>query len=328
MEKDFPPLSIVIPSHRRVDLLADCLRSVKNHAPDWVEVIVVDDGSADGAVSRSAACFAGIRVLRLEQNAGFCIAANLGIHAAKGRIVQLLNDDTLVTARWFETPMERFTDPKIGAVAPLVLLGTPEDRPIRIDSAGDDYDLGGFARKRGHKQLLSKLFARGGEVFGASGAAAFYRRSAIEAVGAFPEEFGAYFEDVDLSFRLRRAGYRIWYEPSSVVWHRCGASYGRQSRKLVEQQSLNEERVFWRNLTTPQLWRYLPRHIAVLVGKSIRRVGEGTLIPFLMGRARLLGGIREVLRYRQGMIGCGDILYAARNEASLCERQPSDPPCI
>jgi GT2 family glycosyltransferase len=128
-------------------------------------------------------------------------------------------------------------------------------------------------------------------VWGASAAAAFYRRGAVLEAGGFPEHFGAYFEDVDLSFRLRRLGFEIVYEPAAVVWHRVSGSYGRTpSRRTLERQSCNEERVFWRNVRGRRLVRALPRHAAVLAGKALRRWQEGTLLPWLMGRVRALAG--------------------------------------
>src|SRR5262249_60016595 len=126
-------------------------------------------------------------------------------------------------------------------------------------------------------------------VFGASAAAAFYRRSAVLRVGAFPESFGAYFEDVDLAFRLHRAGYQAVFEPAARVWHHGSASY-RRSRGLEAQQSCNEERVFWRNLPGPVLLRALPRHGLVLAAKAWRRWREGEPMPLLRGRLRRLGG--------------------------------------
>src|SRR5205807_1609179 len=117
----------------------------------------------------------------------------------------------------------------VAAVAPLVLLGpVAAGEPIRVDSAGDDYDFGGFARKRGHGERLTPNHRQAGPVFGACAAAAFYRRDMLLQVGAFPEEFGAYFDDIDLAFRLRRAGGVVVYEPASVVWHLGSASYGRR----------------------------------------------------------------------------------------------------
>src|SRR5439155_13214777 len=108
-------------------------------------------------------------------------------------------------------------------------------------------------------------------VFGAGASSAFYRRTALLRGGAFPESFGAYFEDVDLAFRLQRAGYRAVFEPAARVLHRVSASYGPPRRKLVEQQSCNEERVFWRNLPGRALVRALSRQLAVLAAKAWRR---------------------------------------------------------
>ncbi len=90
-----------------------------------------------------------------------------------------------------------------------------------------------------------------------------------------------------MSFRLRRLGGEVVYDPGSVVWHRVSSSYGRQpSRRVLEQQSCNEERVFWRNVRGWERLRWLPRHAAVLATKALRRLHEGALLPWLMGRVR------------------------------------------
>ena len=117
--------------------------------------------------------------------------------------------------------------------------------------------------------------------------------------GGFPEHFAAYFEDVDLSFRLHWAGYRVVYEPASHVWHRVSASYGRPDEELLARQARNEERVFWRNVPGRALPRAVPLHLAVLVGKAWRRWREGGLLPFLRGKLAVLGEVAEVLRHRQ-----------------------------
>ena len=198
-----PGLSLVIPSHNRPDLLRPCLASVVRHAPPDTEVLVVDDGSTARCVSAAAHDFPGARVLRLEQRGGFCAAANAGVRAARYSVVELLNDDTEVSAGWAEAALARFADPAVAAVAPLVLRGPPgQGGPPRIDSAGDRYFAGGVAGKRGHGEPLGPDYLRPGPVFGASASSAFYRRDVLLAVGGFPETFGAYFEDVDLAFRL------------------------------------------------------------------------------------------------------------------------------
>jgi GT2 family glycosyltransferase len=299
--------SVVIPSHSRPDLLRLCLASLARFAPPGTEVIVVDDGSRGGCVSRAAEEFVGVKVVRRARAGGFCAAANAGIAAATAPVVELLNDDAEVTEGWAEAALAWFADPPVAAVAPLVLQNDParlaRGLPPLIDSAGDEYDPGGFARKRGHGSELavrSEGLGVGSQatsprpspltphpVWGASACAAFYRRETLLAAGGFPEHFGAYFEDVDLSFRLRRLGCEIVYEPRAVVWHRVSSSYGRRpSRRTLERQSCNEERVFWRNLRGRRLARALPRHAAVLAGKAILRWQEGALLPWVLGRLR------------------------------------------
>ena len=291
-----PPISIVIPSHHRADLLRHCLASVQTHSPFGTQVIVVDDGSRDEVIGQTASEFTGVEVIRHPRPLGFCRAANAGIAASRAPIIEMLNDDTKVTADWADAALKRFRDPAVGAVAPLVLQGPRGDAVPVIDSAGDEYDLGGFARKRGHGLPLCHTYLESCDVFGASASSAFYRADVLRVVGRFPVEFGAYFEDVDLAWRIGRAGYRTIYEPASRVWHLVGSSY-RKRRVLIERQSQNEERVFWRNV--PNLWKALPRHAAVLAGKAICRCREGTLTPFLTGRFRVLAEIESIARHRR-----------------------------
>lgn len=285
-------LSVIIPSYCRADLLARCLTTVTAFAPPDTEILVVDDASENAAISETATRFPGVRVLRMTTRSGFCLAANVGIQACTGDVVEMLNDDTEVTPGWAEAALARFEPCEVVAVAPLVLQLDPDRRdaglPPLIDSAGDEYDPGGFARKRMHdcENRQGEAVAEPHRVWGASASSAFYRRSALFAAGLFPQDFGAYFEDVDLSHRLRKQG-ETWFEPASVVWHRVSSSYGRKpGRRVLELQSRNEERVFWRNVG----WRHLPRHVAVLAAKALRRWDEGTLTPWLTGRLRAWAG--------------------------------------
>jgi GT2 family glycosyltransferase len=292
-------LSIIIPSHNRPDLLHACLAAVTRHAPAGTEILVVDDGSAAGSVSRAASDFPEVRCLRWPRPRGFCAAANAGIEAATAPIVELLNDDTEVEAGWADAALAHFADSRVAAVAPLVLHWSEGEKSALIDSAGDRYYLGGVAGKRGRNDPIGPSYLRPARVFGASASSAFYRRDLLRRVGAFPERFGAYFEDVDLSFRLHWAGGEVVFEPASRVRHRVGASHGRPGRRLLEQQSRNEELVFWRNLPAAELVRALPLHLAVLAAKAWRRWNEGRLTPFLAGRLSVLAEGPAILRQRR-----------------------------
>ncbi|MEY4614287.1 MAG: hypothetical protein RL179_2260 [Planctomycetota bacterium] len=295
-------LSVVIPSFSRTDLLERCLLSLRRNAPLDTEIIVVDDASEGCSVSMVAQKFKGVRVIRASKRLGFCKAANLGVEAASNEVVELLNDDTEVCPGWAEMALDAFEDPKVAAVAPLVLRwpGQIEGRAI-IDSAGDAYFASGIATKRGNGQSMEEKWMVSGPVFGASGSSAFYRRDIFLKVGSYPEYFGAYFEDVDLSFRLHWAGFDVVFQPCSKVLHRVSASYGkpRLNRHLLEMQSLNEERVYWRNIPNQLLWRTLPLHLLALFAKAWRRGTEGTLLPFLMGKLSFLGEIPSIMSHRR-----------------------------
>ncbi|MFO0970395.1 MAG: glycosyltransferase [Gemmataceae bacterium] len=298
-----PRLSIVIPTFNRPDLLRRCLETVTLHSPPATQVIVVDDAAPNRVVVDVVNDFPHAAHLRQPRRLGFAAAANAGIRASTGAIVELLNDDTEVQSGWAEAALAHFDDATIGAVAPLV-LSWPDG--TRIDSAGDRYYRGGVAAKRGHGQPLDASFLQARPVFGASASSAFYRRAALERVGLFPESFGSYFEDVDLAFRLQRAGYGAMFEPASRVLHHGGASH-RPERRLLGRQSLNEERVFWRNMPLASLPGALPRHLLVLIGKGLRRWSEGTFWPFLWGRVRLLTEIPELLRHRRALTRLGGV---------------------
>jgi GT2 family glycosyltransferase len=294
-------LAIVIPTFQRVDRVRACLASVTRYCPSQTDVVVVDDASpAD--VANVVAAFPGVRHVRLAKRGGFCVAANAGIAATTAPIVELLNDDTEVCPGWASAALRAFDDPRVAAVAPLVL------RPDgRIDSAGDRYDPGGFAQKIGHGESINASMLQRRAVFGASGSSAFYRRSFLERVGLFPESFGAYFEDVDLACRIQRAGGTILFEPESRVIHHGGSSHGPASRRMIEQQSRNEEWLYWRN--APRIVQSLPRHVAVLAAKALRRWTEGRLVPWLCGRARALRELRACRQHARSL--------AAINPASL-----------
>lgn len=293
--------SVVVPTYQRVDCLERCLAALGRHRPAECEIVVVDDASPSRDIETLCRQFSFVQYLRQSRRGGFAQAANAGIRATTGDIVQLLNDDAEVQPAWAAPALSWFNDPSIGAVAPLVGIWPCGER---IDSAGDRYYVGGVAAKRLHRQAATATPA-GDFVFGASASSAFYRRSALDRVGLFPENFGSYFEDVDLAFRLQRAGYRARFEPASQVLHRVSASFGNTGRQLLERQSTNEERVFWRNLPGRTLWSTLPRHIAVLAGKAWRRWNDGTLTPFLLGRLRVLTEVADIGRHRRALRAIG-----------------------
>ena len=294
-----PACSVVIPSYNGRSLLETCLASIARHRPLDVatEVIVADDASGDETPGWLADAYPEVRLVRLERNLGFCGAANAGIAAAGGQFIQLLNNDTEVSAGWIEAGLAPFDDPRVGSVAPLVLVRSD---PGRVDSAGDSYAAFGWPSKRGHGQP-SKLWADrpADRVFGASGSSAFYRADALRLVGAFDPGFGSYYEDVDLAFRLRWAGYECVFAPECRILHDLSASYDHGSPTLQRRMARNAEILFWSNLPIPWLAAAALPHAAFTVAQGLWRLARGRHRPFLEGKLdalrewRTLGGRRR-----------------------------------
>ena len=279
-----PLCSVVIPTYNGRALLETCLASVARHLPDEfdVEVIVSDDGSTDGTAAWLCEEWSWVRVVRREPNAGFVAAANAGIASARGRFIQLLNNDTEVTSGWIGAGLAPFVDPSVGSVAPLVLVRSD---PSRVDSAGDTYAVLGWPAKRGHGEPAVKWMIHPVDhVFGASGSSAFYRAEALRRVGAFDPSFGSYYEDVDLAFRLRWAGYQCVFTPHSRILHEVSASYDHARPALQRRMARNAEILFWTDLPPAWLAAAAMPHLAFVLAQGFWRLARGRATPFLRGK--------------------------------------------
>jgi GT2 family glycosyltransferase len=296
-----PVCSIVIPTYNGRALLARCLASIDRHHPDPalipIEVVVVDNGSSDGTSEWLSRAYPGVRLVRIEKNREFCGAANAGLEAARGAFVQLLNDDTEVTAGWVQAGLRPFADPTVGSVAPLVVVRSD---PSRVDSAGDSYAWFGWPMKRGHGQAAASWSNRADEeVFGASGSSAFYRALALRRSGTLDMFLVSYYEDIDLAFRLRWAGYRCVYNPTCVIHHDISATNDHRSAALQRRIARNAELVFWWNLPARSLFLAAVPHLAFVAAQAAWRLARGRLRPFLAGKIDAGRAWREILGRRR-----------------------------
>lgn len=293
-----PVLSVVIPSYNGRALLETCLASIERCRPRGLalEVIVADDASTDTTADWLAAEHPGVRHVRQPANGGFVAAANAGIAAARGEFLQLLNNDTTVLPGWAEAGLLPFADAAVGAVAPLVLVRRD---PSRVDSAGDRYTLMGWPCKRGHGQLAVRWADRPvEEVFGASASSAFYRAEALRCVGGFDPLYGSYYEDVDLAFRLRWAGYRCVFAPCCRILHDVSASYDHARPELQRRMARNAELLLWSNLPARWLAAAVLPHVAFAGAQAAVRLARGRLRPFVAGKLDAWRLAPEIVRRR------------------------------
>jgi GT2 family glycosyltransferase len=216
-------ISVVIPNWNGRAWLPACLAAVAAQDPAPDEVIVVDNGSRDGSPEYLSDEHPGVRVISLSDNTGFAHAANLGLHAAAGESVALVNTDVELAPDWLaRTAAALAAHPRAAAVACKML--SLQD-PRIVDDAGDVLRRDGVCEQRGRFGPDDGRWDTPGEVFGACAGAALYRRAAVLDVGGFHEPYYAYLEDVDLSLRLRLAGWTCRYEPV-VALHAAQGSSG------------------------------------------------------------------------------------------------------
>jgi GT2 family glycosyltransferase len=213
-----PRASVVILNYNGCRYLDTCLRAVLDQKLEGgFEVVLVDNASSDGSVEHVRSSWPAVRVVEAAANLGFAAGNNLGIGQARGLHVVLLNNDTRVRRGWLSALVEvAETEPGIGAVtSKLVFM----DRPSVVQNAGSLVLTDGSGGDRGSGEEDRGQYDRREEVFAACGGAALLTRPMLQDVGLLDPTFFAYYEDTDLSWRMRLRGWRIMYEPSAVAEH-------------------------------------------------------------------------------------------------------------
>ena len=220
-----PPLvSIIIPNWNGIDHLPGCLDALRAQTYDPTEVILVDNGSTDGSQAFVAEHYPEVHLLALEHNLGLTGGNNMGFRAAEGEILISLNNDTEAHPRFVEALAKALIEqPEAGMAAAKMLLF---DRRDHIHSAGDGYGSDGMPFNRGVWQRDEGQFDDPGWIFGGCGGAVAYRRTMLDDTGMFDESFFMYCEDVDLNWRAQLAGWRCWYTPQAIVYHKLSATGG------------------------------------------------------------------------------------------------------
>jgi len=234
------------------DLLAECVRSVvADTSAGPVDLVVVDNGSADGSVARARAVVPGLRVVSAPGNVGYARAANLGAAVTAAPVVAVLNPDLVVRPGTAAVLVHRFdAEPTLGAVGPRVRDPDGSDYPSArslpsIPVAVGHGLLGLWWATNPFTARYRQLDAdpdRARPVDWVSGAAIWLRRSVLDAVGGWDERYFMYVEDVDLCWRIRTAGFGVAYEPAGEVVHVQGAVTRRRPYRMI----LEHHRSAWR----------------------------------------------------------------------------------
>jgi GT2 family glycosyltransferase len=236
---DRPDLSVVIVNRNTRDLLEACLRSLADTANGLrLETIVVDNGSSDGSPEMVEREFTDIRLIRNASNTGFAFPNNQGIRESRGRHVMLLNSDTVVLPGALDR-LVRFLDdhPHVAACAPRLLYPDGRLQPSCFSflspwkHACDMLVLDRlFPRSRlfGNQNTWFD-YASTAEIDWPMAAALVVRREVIDAVGPLDEQFSIHCNDTDWCFRMRAAGWSIYYVREAEIVHYWGATTEREN---------------------------------------------------------------------------------------------------
>ncbi|WP_433870781.1 glycosyltransferase [Saccharopolyspora sp. CA-218241] len=237
---EHPVVSVIVPVHGKWSYTRQCLRFLGgHHVTVPFEVIVVDDASPDDSAAKLAEC-EGVRLVRAERNLGFIGACNLGAEHARGEHLFFLNNDATVTESWLDVLMDTMnSDDRIGLVGAKLVYpdGTLQEAGGIVWSDGTGWNYGRNRTAEGAEFNVLR------DVDYCSGAAILVRAEVFHQLGGFDTRFApAYYEDTDLAFAVRAAGYRTVVQPKAVVVHHEGVSHGTDETTGVKKhQELNRQ---------------------------------------------------------------------------------------
>lgn len=314
-----PLVSIVIVYWNSAEHLPRCLDCLVGQTFQDFEVILIDNGSLDRELDKLARNFSTlvIRIERLQSNLGFARANNIGAGLAQGTWLALLNSDAFPESNWLEE--------LLGAANRHPEFTFFSSRQIQfhqpdiLDGSGDEYHISGLAWRRFYNHPAKEYGLNEEEVFSACAAAAIYNRDDFLMVGGFDESYFSYFEDVDLSFRLRLAGGRCLYVPQAEVYHVGSASSGKTSDFVMYHGHRNLVWTFFKDMPGYLFWWYLPLHILMNMFFAFSFLLKGKGSAILRAKVDAFYRLPDIISKRRQIqstrkISAGDILHVINQE--------------
>ena len=273
-----PTVDIIIPHYRRRDMLERSLDSLEKTRYPSMGIIVVDNGGSEAGLVFLVKRYRNARLVRLPENRGYAGGCNEGLKNSSADYVVFMNDDTEHDPLWLEELVHvALEDDRIGALQPKILSMKPYRKGKNVfDYAGA---AGGMIDRLGYPWCLGRTFAgvepdngqydQGQEIFWASGAAMFVKRTVAEELGGFDEDFFMHMEEVDLSWRMKLAGYRVCSVPSSIVLHEGGASLQAGSAEKIYFNHRNNVLMLLKNRSAAGLFWVLPLRMLLDVAAAL-----------------------------------------------------------
>lgn len=271
-------LSIIIVNWNTKNLIMSCLDSIYQTTKSiGFEIIVIDNASTDGSISAIEKKFSHVILVKNNENKGFAAANNQGIKQAQGEFILLLNSDTIVLDNAIGKSVKFLKSrPEIGALGCKLLYPDGSLQPSANSRFGS-LD-GALLAKTGIFHLLPRAsqeaykgpasYANAREVAMVKGAFLLLRRKALDKVGTLDERFFMYAEETDLCFRLRGAGWKIYFYPDAEVIHHGGGSIQSFEQKMKIQRQRTVSRLLFIKKHHKRMYYILYRYLGVLYNAS------------------------------------------------------------
>lgn len=265
--------SLVIPNWNGKDLLQrfvpSWLAAIEGHPGS--EVVVVDNGSADGSAEWLQANYPEVRLVALEKNLGFGGGSNAGFRAAKNDIVVLLNSDMRVEPDFLQPLLDGFTDANVFAVSCQIFLGDPTKRREETGLTQGWWTDGALRVSHREDAAVDRLFPC---FYGGGGSCAFDRRKFFE-LGGFDHLLAPfYLEDTDLGFQAWKRGWKVLYQPASIVHHEHRGTIGRKFSTAYIESILQKNFILfcWKNIHG---WKRLASHFFFALAGAVMTAWSG-----------------------------------------------------
>lgn len=294
-------VAVVVPNWNGEDLLKECIDSLLAQSLKNILIIVVENGSIDSSMTILNSYKKRIVVLPQKKNLGFTGGVNVGIRYAMEQgvdYITLFNNDAIAEKDWLKqlcAALDKHED--AGIVTSKILI----QRTGRLDSTGDWYTTTGLPFPRGRDEVDKGQYDDKQIVFGASGGASMYRASLFQDIGIFDEDFFAYYEDVDVSFRAQLKGWKVRYEPAAIVYHKLSATSSKLGNFTIRQSAKNFLLVAIKDLPLSLLVKFSPQIIYRYARMFAARLIKGGAIDFLKGFFQALALLPKKLAERRSI---------------------------
>jgi GT2 family glycosyltransferase len=287
-----------VPNWNGKEHLGDCLRSLLRQSVK-ARILVVDNGSKDGSVEYIKQKFPEVETIELDKNYGFAGGVNRGIGRAMEEDVEfvaLFNNDAVAQPSWLEELLAAAKQhEKAGIITGKLLRADKE----HIDSTGEFYTTWGMPFPRGRNEIDEGQYDKGEYVFGATGGASLYRTALFKDIGLFDEDFFAYFEDVDISFRTQLVGWKVRYTPKAIAYHQIGGTSRKMGNFTRYHSVKNAALLYDKNMPGTLFWKYKLLFLIQLFRMFLGSVRDGQVGTYFKALGRIFLLMPRLLKKRR-----------------------------